>query len=806
MTTKIGRFEIAGELGRGAQSVVYLARDPQLEREIAIKTMHFARPDPTQNASLLAEARMVSRLSHANIVPIFEAGEEGGDLYLVFEYVRGQTLSQVIRDQGALKPMRAATLMRQVLDAIAAAHAAGIIHRDLKPSNILVDESGVARVMDFGIATRVSGKAGDEAGFAGTPGYMAPEYIERREISEKTDVFAAGLIFYELLFGRPAAGGADIYQVMNHLANRDIEIPRVGVNAPDDRLADILLKALARKPEQRYDNAATFLRAVDEYLDPSGEVRASGADAKQSTMEFLLRRMRHRADFPALSQSVSSINRIAVSEKDGVNKLSATILHDFSLTNKLLKLVNSAYFRSSGAGNISTVSRAIMVLGFDAVRNLAVTVVLYEHMQKSPGVSQLMEEFLKANLSGLIARDLGHRVGAHDGEQVFICALFHGLGRMLSQYYFPDESETVRRLMQQKEIGEDAAAILVLGLSYEELGVGIATSWGFPPLIIASMRRLPPGPLRKSASAEDRLRLVSGLANELCDLVVNGGAEDRAAAMKQIRSRFAENVRLDAAALDETLARSFAEVEQFANVVHLSMPTTELGRRIRSWSRHPAAASAAADARTLLTAEAEAIGDTALGQSVVAAASPGQSEVSGSGEMISVDAQSILAAGIQDISNTLVEEFKLNDVLRIILETMYRAMGFQRVILCIRDGKTGFMQGRFGFGPDANEVFPHFRFSLNGEPDVFLGAIAKGVDVLIRNIDDDNIRARIPAWSRKFVPAKSFVLFPLKLKGNPVALIYGDGANAGDIVISEKELALLRTLRNQAILAIKNTM
>ena len=168
-----------------------------------------------------------------------------------------------------------------------------------------------------------------------------------------------------------------------------------------------------------------------------------------------------------------------------------------------------------------------------------------------------------------------------------------------------------------------------------------------------------------------------------------------------------------------------------------------------------------------------------------------------------VDAQAVLTAGIQDISNTLIDGFQLNDILRIILETMYRAMGFRRVVLCIRDAKAGVMQGRFGFGPDANEVARAFRFPLSFTPDIFHAATSKGVDILISDIDDPKIASRIPDWYRKAVPAHSFVLFPLNIKSNPVALIYADRDEPGGIAIPEKELQLLRTLRNQAILAIK---
>ena len=181
MGKNIGRFEIVRELGRGAQSVVYLARDPHLQREVAIKTLHFSRPDPQKNQQLLSEARMVSQLSHPNIVPIFEAGEEKGDLYLVFEYVPGLNLAEYLRANGRLTPVKAISILIPVLDAIAHAHAAGIIHRDLKPHNVLLDSANMPRVMDFGIAARVESQGGDGEAFMGTPAYMAPEYIERRE-------------------------------------------------------------------------------------------------------------------------------------------------------------------------------------------------------------------------------------------------------------------------------------------------------------------------------------------------------------------------------------------------------------------------------------------------------------------------------------------------------------------------------------------------------------------------------------------------------------------------------------------------
>lgn len=789
MNKKIGRFEVRGELGRGAQSTVYLGFDPQLQREVAIKTVHFSQPSPEQNRTLLDEARLVSQLRHPNIVPIYEAGEADGDLYLVFEYVPGKSLAEFLRDSGALSPVKAISILRPILDALAHAHAQGIVHRDLKPSNILLDDNGTPRVMDFGIAARVGEGDPELSQYSGTPAYMAPEYVDRREVSPRGDVFAAGLVLYELLTGQRAVSGDNIFQVMHRIANENIRLP--AGSAIEERLAGVLYKALVRQPDLRYQTAGQFAEGLDDYLDPEEEGVQPG-DSRQSTLDFLLRRMRHKSDFPALSESVSAINKIANSETESINKLSSSILKDFALTNKILRLVNSAYFRPAGGGNISTVSRAVIVLGFEAVRNIAITVLLFEHLQNKANAQQLKEDFLRANLAGILAKDIGAAAKMHDLEQTFICSLFHSLGRLLAQYYFPDESEEIRRISEQKACSEEAASLQVLGISFEDMGIAVARQWGFPPLLVGSMRSLPAGRVKKAATPEDRLRVLSGMANELCTVIAQATPEARERELKKTMARFSDAVALDQKEVQQTVQRAVEEVADFARIVQLNLQQTTFGKQMRQFARSNGAPEQADDPDTMA--------GTVLGECDPLAGGDGQSGDDGEPQ---VDAQSVLTAGIQDISNTLVDGFKLNDILRIILETMYRAMGFKRVVLCIRDAKSGAMQGRFGFGPEANEIARAFRFPLSFTPDIFHVATSKGVDILISDINDPKIAERIPAWYRKAVPAHSFVLFPLNIKNNPVALIYADRDEPGGISIPEKELSLLRTLRNQAILAIK---
>ncbi|MCX8018515.1 MAG: HDOD domain-containing protein, partial [Rhodocyclaceae bacterium] len=377
-------------------------------------------------------------------------------------------------------------------------------------------------------------------GLIGTPAYLAPEYITLQRVSPQIDVFAAGLVLLELLTGQRVFQGGPVESILYRISTEPVTLPA----APpiDPRLGQIILTACALDPKERYASAAELCDALDAYLGEGGAEQAEGkaAIAQNDTLEFLLRRMRHKSDFPALSDSVAAINKPTAAESESVNSLSNTILKDFALTNKILRLVNSAFYRQAGGGNISTVSRAVIVLGFDAIRNIAITVLLFEHLQDKANARELKEAFLRANLAALLARESCQGpLLRRAGEEAFICALFHGLGRLLAKYYFPEESDEIDKLIAFRKLSENAASAQVLGLSFEELGIGIAQSWGFPHSIIHSMRRLPAEEVRKPATAEEALRVVSGYANEMCDLLAETPPEQRGKVMAKMAQRFA---------------------------------------------------------------------------------------------------------------------------------------------------------------------------------------------------------------------------------------------------------------------------
>ena len=161
---------------------------------------------------------------------------------------------------------------------------------------------------------------------------------------------------------------------------------------------------------------------------------------------------------------------------------------------------------------------------------------------------------------------------------------------------------------------------------------------------------------------------------------------------------------------------------------------------------------------------------------------------------------------VQDITNAMVEDFKLTDVLRMILETMFRAMEFQRIIFCMRDPKIEALTGRFGLGEGVERVVKSFSVTLKGStPDLFTAVCTKGADTMISDATETRIADRLPVWYRKSINAPTFLLLPLIIKGKPFGLIYADKGEKGGLILDEKELALLRTLRNQAVMAFKQS-
>ncbi len=554
----------------------------------------------------------------------------------------------------------------------------------------------------------------------------------------------------------------------------------------DDQLRAIVLRALAHDPANRQPSAKVFRDELARWLGgssltPLAQTSTPEASNASGTLDFLLRRMRHTSDFPAMSDAVARIQGMASSETESISNFTNEILKDVALTNKLLRLVNSAYY--ARGGNISTVSRAVSLVGFNGVRNMALSLVLLERMQDKAHAAILKEEFLRSLMAGAIAGELCP--WARDNEPAFIGAMFHNLGRLLAEFYFPQEARMVRGITSsgRQTISEASASTSVLGLSFEALGLGVAKAWGLPEGIQRCMHR-PTGepPNQVPQSSAERLRWMALAANDMADVLLRVDPKAADARLAQVAKRYSR-----------TLGVSSAEIQVSTTVARKKL--IDMAHAMDINVRPESAASKLLKAPPILIDHSHDNDDTVpdtLTPLELHHPNPVQQRIE------------MLAAGVQDITNAMLEDVRLGDLLRMILETMFRAMEFQRIAFCLRDAKTDAITGRFGLGRDIDHVLKSFNVTLKGgRPDLFAGICLRGVDALINDTSEAHIAARLPAWYLSGVNAPTFLLLPLHIKGKPLGLIYADQARKGGLVLDEKELSLLQTLRNQAVMAFR---
>lgn len=260
-----GRYEVRALLARGGMATVYEAIDLRLDRVVALKVMHpHLAADPGFVARFEREAKSAARLSHPHVVGVYDQGEANGLVYLAMEFIPGRTLRDVIRDYGPLTTEQALVLLEPVVEALAAAHAAGIVHRDIKPENVLISNDGRVKVADFGLARAVTtSETQATAGvLIGTVAYLAPEQVERGEADARTDMYSAGICLFEMITGQVPHGGDSPLSVAYQHVNADVPAPstvRAGIPAEADA---ITLTATRRDPQRRYRSAQDMLADI----------------------------------------------------------------------------------------------------------------------------------------------------------------------------------------------------------------------------------------------------------------------------------------------------------------------------------------------------------------------------------------------------------------------------------------------------------------------------------------------------------------------------------------------------------------
>jgi HD-like signal output (HDOD) protein len=504
----------------------------------------------------------------------------------------------------------------------------------------------------------------------------------------------------------------------------------------------------------------------------------------KTPVEKLLAEMDKGGDFPALSRTISEINHAAGDENSRAGQMTEVILRDISLTKKLLRLVNAAHYGSFGSQPISTISRAVVILGFDAVRNTAISLMLFEHLRNHANIDVLRGEAVDCFFRGVLGRLLAASAGVRDNEEAFISALFRDLGRLMARFHFYEQTEQVALRMEQELQDEKSASRQVFGVDYDELGLAIVKHWHFPLNIQHAM--LPPVEMKlkkQSASNDDRLQIVANMARELHRSIAGKPADEQSHAVDSIYMRYRDVAQVSRESLMETAHKAAQALRNETAILNVDVCKSPLVKQLLEES---------GEASVIESPEA------------ISPSSEGDMTHDMTNDRVS-EATGVLAMGMQDMTALMLGDYHLADIFKLTGELFYRSELFHHVVICVLDRGSQSLVGRVGIGANAAQIRTLFRIPLSYAPDVFHAATANGQDILISDASADNIHSRIPEWyERAFngsAAPHAFLLLPIMIKNKPLGLIYADKVDQ-TLQIPAQLLGLLKALRNQAALAL----
>lgn len=533
-------------------------------------------------------------------------------------------------------------------------------------------------------------------------------------------------------------------------------------------------------------------------------------DVQKTTKDRILELMQQSGDFPALSNTINTVTKFTGSTSEtSLTELSNAILHDYSLTSKVLRVVNSVAFMHFG--EVSTVSRAVIVLGFENIKNLALAITLFEHLDKHKGTNELKDLIIKSIYSGILARQMAVEIetAGIDKEEAFICALFHTFGKLLACFYLPEKVREVNDYIELEGVTEDAAARAILNETYPQIGMSLAKGWNFPDKIVCSMEKLSASDAEGRLNESQKLQMLSTVSNELSSILgTSSEKEEKAKHIERLVKAYTRSLNLKQKRVNSIIKSTSDEIVEYTNVFNIRLSKSLFAKELGNFSyvekpEKPEKIEAAevpvvkaleetpvsGEAAALTSSEALKIFDDIF-----------EAEVEETPEII-------LSKGIQEVNSALLSNYSINDMISIVLETMYRGMrlsGESIVLFFIRDTTTPAMNIRLGFGSAIEELKKWFKIPLGGSSDIFNLTFLKKKDIVIKNLDAPAMKPLLPLWYSQKVSGEVFVvLLPIFINDKLIGLFYAEGAKSGMDIVSEQNLNYLKIMRDQVTFAIK---
>ncbi|MDZ4163661.1 MAG: HDOD domain-containing protein [Smithellaceae bacterium] len=506
----------------------------------------------------------------------------------------------------------------------------------------------------------------------------------------------------------------------------------------------------------------------------------------------VMMKIRMASDLPAMAETVTIVNKFKSSEDTSISELANVLLKDYAMTTKILKVVNSVHYSQSA--QVTTISRAIFLMGIEQIKNIALTLMLFEQLQKNSSQTEIMDAIIQAYCSGVIARKIVADLNDVEEEEAFICALLHPLGKIIIAHTMPEKLAEIRGVAAEQDISEERASASVLGISFEELGTTIATEWNYPQKIVKSMCHTSAGNVGADAEESWKLGAVATLSNEMSNVLASDAERnEKEGKLKGLLASFsADPLPLKNKNIEKLVSTSAQDFKQLATILNLNLQKSKFSRKLDQWSEESEPSAPETEVFSFKTESLKTV-DTLFAAE-------------------EENPESIFSKGIQEINTAMLGPYALNDVIRIALETIFRGMNTaqaSRVLFFVRDVKRPQMEIRIGFGSDVKEAKQWFIIPVTDPEqvkDIFNLSISKDNDLIIKDTEAHDIKKYFPPWYRDNMPATGYlVLFPVSLNKKNIGLISIEGSRAGFPSITRGHLNYLRILRDQTVMAMRQS-
>lgn len=526
-------------------------------------------------------------------------------------------------------------------------------------------------------------------------------------------------------------------------------------------------------------------------------------------------------DVPAMSQVLRDIEELTRGEHQNLRQLTRSVMKDLALTQRLLRLVNSSMYRPSGHDAVSTVSRALQVLGLDTVRSLALSLKLFERLGRGRTAERLSDEFTRSTFAAAASRLL-LAPGTRLWEEAGLAALFHRLGQVLVINHLPDEARQLddRQLERLPRIPQRERVCEVLGMSFEQLGHAVGTAWGLPDVLLQGLLRSEVrGPVPPCTSEEFTVRVAAGLAVELCEAIDSHGPGP-SEALDALGVRYGPSLGLGGEAIATVIVDARRTTIEVARAMGIEITATPFGRRLLGLDPplgpqtlgEPCGKprddisdvgdvgdiSDVGDVGEMLDAADggdESSQPEALGSAAAPALPPSNQDPPA--PPASEHTSRELAACVADVAILLAEGASSPRVVRRALEGLHAALGSDRAWFASPDARETALFARAAVGRTGAGDLASVRIALQAPADLFAAAVARQADLMIPDATAPGIVSRLPGWMRAAKPPGSLLLLPLRDAGRTLGVLYADREATGGFAIDELGMRLLRALRCQ---------